>query len=121
MTDITLLSAVTMADQVRKKQISPVELAEAHLEKISSLNPKLNAFVEVIPERVRDAARDTEAAVMAGHPLGRVHGVPISIKSSVHVTGMKCESGTRLRAGTIAARMRLWSHGCAKLGRSFSG
>jgi Asp-tRNA(Asn)/Glu-tRNA(Gln) amidotransferase A subunit family amidase len=104
LTDITLLPAVTMADQVRKKEISPVELAEAHLDKISSLNPKLNAFVQVVPERVREAARDAEAAVMAGHALGRMHGVPISIKSSVDVTGMKCESGTRLRAGTIAAQ-----------------
>src|SRR5215471_10727853 len=93
-----------MADQVRRKQISPVELAEAHLEKISSLNPKLNAFVQVVPERVREAARDAEAAVMAGHPLGRVHGVPLSIKISVQVSGMKCESGTRLRAGTIAVQ-----------------
>src|SRR5215831_3560925 len=93
-----------MADQVRRKEVSPVELAEAHLEKISSLNPKLNAFVQVVPERVREAARDAEAAVMAGHPLGRVHGVPLSIKSSVQVSGMKCESGTRLRAGTIAAQ-----------------
>jgi Asp-tRNA(Asn)/Glu-tRNA(Gln) amidotransferase A subunit family amidase len=93
-----------MADQVRKKEISPVELADAHLEKISSLNPKLNAFVQVVPERVRDAARHAEAALMAGHPLGPMHGVPISIKSSIDVTGMKCESGTRLRAGTIAAQ-----------------
>jgi len=104
LTDITLLPAVTLADQVRKKEISPVELAEAHLEKISSLNPKLNAFVQVVPERVRDAARHAEAAVMASRPLGRVHGVPVSIKSSVDVAGMKCESGTRLRAGTIAAQ-----------------
>jgi Asp-tRNA(Asn)/Glu-tRNA(Gln) amidotransferase A subunit family amidase len=103
LTDITLLPAVTMADQVRQQEISPVELAEAHLEKISRLNPKLNAFVEVIPERVREAARDAEVAVMAGHSLGRMHGVPISIKSSVEVAGMKFESGTRLRAGTIAA------------------
>jgi Asp-tRNA(Asn)/Glu-tRNA(Gln) amidotransferase A subunit family amidase len=104
LTDITFLPAVTMADQVRKKEISPVELAEAHLEKISRLNPKLNAFVEVVPERVRDAARHAEDAVMAGLPLGRLHGVPISIKSSVGVTGMKFESGTRLRAGAIAAQ-----------------
>jgi Asp-tRNA(Asn)/Glu-tRNA(Gln) amidotransferase A subunit family amidase len=93
-----------MAEQVRKKEISPVELADAHLEKISSLNPKLNAFVQVVPERVRDAARHAEAALMAGHPLGPMHGVPISIKSSIDVTGMKCESGTRLRAGIIAAQ-----------------
>jgi Asp-tRNA(Asn)/Glu-tRNA(Gln) amidotransferase A subunit family amidase len=104
LTDITLLPAVTLADQVRKKEISPVELAEAHLEKISSLNPKLNAFVQVVPERVRDAARHAEAAVIGAHPLGRLHGVPVSIKSSVEVSGMKCESGTRLRAGTIAAQ-----------------
>jgi hypothetical protein len=45
MDELTFLSAVTMAEQVRKKKISPVELVEAHLTKIECLNPKLNAYV----------------------------------------------------------------------------
>ncbi|HYM78086.1 MAG TPA: amidase [Candidatus Dormibacteraeota bacterium] len=93
-----------MARQIREKKISPVELAEAHLAKIERLNPQLNAFVHVDPERVRREALAAETAVSGGQALGPLHGVPISVKSSVNVAGMKCEAGTRLRAGHIATK-----------------
>jgi Asp-tRNA(Asn)/Glu-tRNA(Gln) amidotransferase A subunit family amidase len=88
-----------MAEQIREKKVSPVEVAEAHLAKIERLNPKLNAFVQVEPERVRQQARAAQAAATSGKTLGPLHGVPISIKSSIEVAGLRCESGTRLRAG----------------------
>jgi Asp-tRNA(Asn)/Glu-tRNA(Gln) amidotransferase A subunit family amidase len=103
MTDLTFLPAVTMAEQIRTRKLSPVELAEAHLAKIARLNPKLNAFVHVDPDRVLREFRAAEAAVMKAAPLGPLHGVPISIKSSIDVVGLRCESGTRLRAGRIPA------------------
>jgi Asp-tRNA(Asn)/Glu-tRNA(Gln) amidotransferase A subunit family amidase len=102
MSDLTFLSAVVMAQQIREKKISPVEVADAHLAKIERLNPKLNAFVDVDMDRVRREARDAEAAVISGKTLGPLHGVPISIKSSLDVRGLRCEAGTRLRAGNIA-------------------
>jgi Asp-tRNA(Asn)/Glu-tRNA(Gln) amidotransferase A subunit family amidase len=102
MNDLTFLSAVEMARQIREKKISPVELAEAHLHKIQRLNPKLNAFVHVDSERVRSEARAAEVSLANNATLGPLHGVPVSIKSSVDVSGMKCESGTRLRAGYVA-------------------
>jgi Asp-tRNA(Asn)/Glu-tRNA(Gln) amidotransferase A subunit family amidase len=102
MSDLTFLPAVSMAEQVRNKKISPVELVEAHLAQIEKLNPKLNAFVQVDAERARRAARDAEIAVIQEQTLGPLHGVPISIKSSLAVAGMRCESGTRLRAGLVA-------------------
>jgi Asp-tRNA(Asn)/Glu-tRNA(Gln) amidotransferase A subunit family amidase len=101
MTDLTLASALDMEKGIREKKISPVELAEAHLAKIERLNPKLNAFVQVDPDRVRRQAREAEAAVMSRQVPGPLHGVPITIKSSIDVVGMKCEAGTRLRAGFV--------------------
>jgi Asp-tRNA(Asn)/Glu-tRNA(Gln) amidotransferase A subunit family amidase len=102
MSDQNFLSATAMAQQVRQKKISPVELVEAHLAQIEKLNPKLNAFVQVDATRARRAAEEAETAVMRQKPLGPLHGVPISIKSSISVAGLCCESGTRLRAGLIA-------------------
>lgn len=102
MRDLTFLPAVTLAQHIREKKVSAVEVAEAHLQKIERLNPKLNAFVEVNPERVRSEAGEADAAVGSGTALGPLHGVPISIKSSIEVAGMKCEAGTRLRAGVVA-------------------
>jgi Asp-tRNA(Asn)/Glu-tRNA(Gln) amidotransferase A subunit family amidase len=102
MNDPTFLPAVVMAAEVRAKKISPVELAEAHLAKIERLNPRLNAFVHVDADRVRREARTAEAEVMTGQAFGPLHGVPISIKSALEVAGLRCESGTRLRAGHVA-------------------
>jgi Asp-tRNA(Asn)/Glu-tRNA(Gln) amidotransferase A subunit family amidase len=104
MSELTFLSAAAMAEQIRNGGISPVELADAHLAKIERLNPKLNAFVHVDAARVRREALGAESAVSnrkTGATLGPLHGVPISIKSSLDVAGLRCESGTRLRAGFV--------------------
>ncbi len=103
MTLTSFPSACTLAAQIRNKEISPLEVARIHLDRIERLNPKLNAFVDCKPELVRAQARAAEAAVQRGDKLGALHGVPLSIKSSIDVAGHRCEAGTRLRAGYIAA------------------
>jgi Asp-tRNA(Asn)/Glu-tRNA(Gln) amidotransferase A subunit family amidase len=102
MNDLTFLSAFSMAEKIRKKKISPLELVTAHLAQIQKLNPKLNAFVQVDGDRATQSARDAESAMMNHAPLGPLHGVPLTIKSSFSVEGLCWESGTRLRAGLIA-------------------
>jgi Asp-tRNA(Asn)/Glu-tRNA(Gln) amidotransferase A subunit family amidase len=102
MSDMVFLSAGKMAELVRKKQISPVELVDAHFKQIEKLNSALNAFVELDYDRAQRAARDAEGAVVRAENLGSLHGVPISIKSSIGVAGLRHEAGTRLRAGVIA-------------------
>ena len=78
-------------------------MARLHLERIERLNPTLNAFVDCQPEAVLTQARNAEKAVSNGDHLGPLHGVPISVKSSIDVASHRCEAGTRLRAGYIAA------------------
>jgi Asp-tRNA(Asn)/Glu-tRNA(Gln) amidotransferase A subunit family amidase len=92
-----------MAELIRKKQISPVELIEAHLARIELLQPKINAFVQVDAERALAQARAAEAAVGTMQQLGPLHGVPVTIKSAIDVAGMRCEAGTKLRQGYIPA------------------
>lgn len=104
MDELVFLSAVAMAEQIRQKKISPVELVEAHLAQIARLNPHVNAFVALDEERARRTARDLEEAGMREEWRGPLHGVPVSIKSSIDVAGLPCESGTRLRAGHIASK-----------------
>jgi Asp-tRNA(Asn)/Glu-tRNA(Gln) amidotransferase A subunit family amidase len=102
MSDLTRLSAAEMADRIRRKLISPVELIRAHFERIHDFNPRLNAFVALDEERANIQAQLAESAVMREEPLGALHGVPISIKSSIDVEGLRCEAGTLLRKGNIA-------------------
>ena len=90
-----------MAQQIRAKKLSPVELVVAHLARIERFNPKINAFVHVDADRALDQARAAEVAVMQNHHLGGLHGVPISIKSSISVAGMPYEAGTKLREGVV--------------------
>ena len=104
MPDLTFLSAVCMAEQIREKRLSPVELVEAHLTRIQELNSKLNAFVQVDAEGARQQALWAEAAVRDGRELGVLHGVPLSIKSSIEVAGLRWEAGTKLRAGVRGER-----------------
>lgn len=103
MDELNFLSAGQMAEQVRQKKISPIELAQAHLARIQRLNPRLKAYIQVDEDRVLREARASEAAVMRGEIAGPLHGVPLSIKNSVSVAGYVHEVGTRLRAGTVAA------------------
>ena len=97
----SLPPASVIARRIRAREISPVEVAREHLERISRLNPSLNAFVDWQPELVWAQARAAEEAVLRGDELGPLHGVPVSIKSSIDVAGHRCEAGTRLRARAL--------------------
>jgi Asp-tRNA(Asn)/Glu-tRNA(Gln) amidotransferase A subunit family amidase len=98
-----LRSASEIAGLIRAKEVSPVEVARLHLERIERLNPTLNAFVDCRPEAVLSQARAAEEAVLRGDDLGPLHGVPVSIKACIDVAGHRCEAGSRLRAGNVAA------------------
>jgi len=121
MTAINFLSAARMAEQIRAGEISPVEVVNAHLAQIERVNLKLNAFVQVDSDGARKTAREAEIKVMRKQLLGPLHGIPVSIKSSISVAGMGCEAGTRLRAGFVAEEdaplvMRLKNAGAIVVG-----
>src|SRR5690349_6273364 len=103
MPELNFLSAVSMAERIRRRELSSVELVDAHLTRIEELNSRLNAFVQVDANGARQQARSAEAAVLRSEKLGPLHGVPVSIKSSIQVEGLRWESGSKLRAGVVAA------------------
>src|SRR5262245_1990575 len=95
-------SALTLADLVRRRALSPVEIVDACIARIEALNPQLNAFVGIDVDGARRAARKAEDMVMSGASLRALHGVPISVKSAIAVAGQPWETGSRLRAGVRA-------------------
>jgi amidase len=102
--DIVYISLAEMAEGIRAKKISALQLVDAHLSRIGELNPKLNAFVTVDSERARAQAKSATAALGSSaksNSIGPLHGVPISIKSSIDVAGLPCECGSVLRKGYI--------------------
>ena len=102
MTEATHVTAWRMAAGIREKRLSAVELVAAHFRRIRHLNAKLNAFVSIDEERANEQAKLADEAVAGGARLGPLHGVPVTIKSSVDVAGLPCETGTLLRQGRIA-------------------
>jgi Asp-tRNA(Asn)/Glu-tRNA(Gln) amidotransferase A subunit family amidase len=95
---LTSLSAVEMAAAISRRELKPTSLMEAHLERIARLNPDLNAFVHVDFKGARQQAAQAEAACEANKRLGPLHGVPLTMKSSIDVVGWPCACGSRLRA-----------------------
>src|SRR5712664_60859 len=88
--------------EIRSKNVSPVEIVELHLKRIEALQPKLNAFVHLDLEGARRQARAAENSVLRGAQLGSLHGVPLSIKSCIDVAGWPCSAGSLLRKDYIA-------------------
>jgi Asp-tRNA(Asn)/Glu-tRNA(Gln) amidotransferase A subunit family amidase len=96
------LDATELARRIRARALSPVEVARAHLDRISTVNPRINAIV-TLSERALDEAREAEAAAMRGELRGPLHGVPITIKDSFDMAGVRTTRGSRLFASHVPA------------------
>jgi Asp-tRNA(Asn)/Glu-tRNA(Gln) amidotransferase A subunit family amidase len=102
--DVVYISLTEMSERIPAKKLSPVELVDAHLARITQLNPRVNAFVTVDEKRAREQAKSAEAALSSSaksNSIGPLHGVPISIKSSIDVEGLPSECGSALRKGNV--------------------
>ncbi|NUR92792.1 MAG: amidase, partial [Nonomuraea sp.] len=97
MTELHYLSATEMARLVRTRQVSAVELLQAHLDRIEQVNPKVNAVVTLAAERAVDAARAADATA----PAGPLHGVPIAHKDLVDTAGIRTTYGSPLFADHV--------------------
>src|SRR5579859_149921 len=96
-------SLCLMASMVRERRISPVELIDAHFRQIAKHNSRINAFVVLLEEEAREAARQAEARVMRGETTGPLHGVPVTVKDSFDMAGLPTLCGSRFRLGHRAA------------------
>ncbi|GAB0120311.1 amidase [Acidisoma sp. 7E03] len=113
MTNTLVFSDATeLAALIRRKQLSPVEVVKAHLDRIDALNPKVNAIVTVAARALAEA-KEAEAAVMAGAALGPLHGVPFTVKDSIDTAGVPTQRGSPIFKGrtpdadaTSVARMK---------------
>ena len=87
-TDLCYMPAIELADAIRAKNLSAVEITSAVLNRIKRLEPKLNAFAYVAAEEAMDAAQAADRRLAKGDPIGPLHGVPVTIKDHEAVRGM---------------------------------
>ncbi len=93
-------SALELAAAIRRRQVSPVEVTEAVLERIALRDPDLNAFVTILADQALAEARRAEQEA----PRGPLHGVPVAVKDLFDVAGVLTTAGSRLRSRNQAER-----------------
>ncbi|TMQ69333.1 MAG: amidase [Candidatus Eisenbacteria bacterium] len=93
--DVLFLSAAELGPRIRRREISPVELTEACLDRIARLDSKLNAFAFVMTDQAREAARTAEREIEAGRYRGPLHGIPWGAKDLLATQGTPTTWGAR--------------------------
>ncbi|MDI4649521.1 amidase [Cohnella hashimotonis] len=90
-----------LAQQIESRQLSPVELAEASIERAAGLNPKLNAFVTMTAELALAQARQAEEEIMRGAYRGPLHGIPIVHKDLYYTKGIRTTCSSKILADFV--------------------
>jgi aspartyl-tRNA(Asn)/glutamyl-tRNA(Gln) amidotransferase subunit A len=109
---IVFMDATRMAELIAKRELSPVEVVQAHLDRIAEVNPKVNALVTMV-NGAMDAAKKAEAAVKSGAQLGPLHGVPFTVKDGIDTADVLTQRGSPIFKGrvpetdaTVVARLK---------------
>jgi len=99
--DLWWMSASDLATAIKTKKISPVEVVRILLERIESVNPKINAYVTVAVDSALAHAKKAEDAVMRRRRLGPLHGVPVAVKDTDLTKGIRTTMGSRLMENMV--------------------
>ena len=87
MSDLCFSSIDSMAARLQKREVSPVELTRAYLDRIQALDGSLHAFVNLMEESALEEARAAEQEIQQGHYRGPLHGIPVAVKDQYDVKG----------------------------------
>ena len=111
--DLIFSSVMSLSKAIRSKEVSSEEVVRAFLDRISSVNPKINAVVTLAAERAIEESRRADKELARGHLRGVLHGVPMTIKDSLDTAGVVSTAGTvgrkayvPKRDATVVARLR---------------
>ena len=94
--NIFVETILQLAELLRKRSVSPVEVTQKCLARIEQLNPTLNAFITVTADSALTQARQAEAEIMRGEWRGPLHGIPIGLKDLIDTAGVKTTAGSQL-------------------------
>ncbi len=113
MNDLTRQSAAVLADAIASKEVTAVEVTQAHLDRIDAVDGKVHAFLHVTADSALAQAKAVDAKVAAGTPLGSLAGVPLGLKDVLAMKGEPTTAGSKILEGwrppydsTVVARLR---------------
>ncbi|HEY4162209.1 MAG TPA: amidase, partial [Dongiaceae bacterium] len=95
------MDASRMAELIAQRELSPVEVMQAHLDRIAEVDSKVNAIV-ALADGALEAAERAEAAVRSGEQVGPLHGVPFTAKDALDAAGMLSQRGSPIFKGRVA-------------------
>jgi amidase len=101
MNEIWQLSANELAQRIALRELSSMEVVDAHLARIDAVNPVLNAIVRVLADEARAAAEKADRRLAAGEMVGPLHGVPFTIKENIDMAGLPTTWGVPALAQAI--------------------
>ena len=99
--ELVAQTAHQLADLIKRKEASPVQIVEACLERIERLNPRLNAFISVTEKQALAQAREAEREIRGGHYRGPLHGIPYAPKDIFATQGILTTNGSKATADWI--------------------
>jgi aspartyl-tRNA(Asn)/glutamyl-tRNA(Gln) amidotransferase subunit A len=94
--ELCYMSAGQLSRLIQSREVSPVEVIDAHLSRIQSTDKVLNSFITLLPEQAQAAARRAESEINSGSYRGPLHGIPVGLKDLFNTGGIRTTSGTRL-------------------------
>jgi aspartyl-tRNA(Asn)/glutamyl-tRNA(Gln) amidotransferase subunit A len=94
--NILNLTIKDLSKYISSGEISPVDLIDATLERITRLNSKLNAFITVLDDSARQDAENAEMQIKQGNYRGPLHGVPVCLKDLIYMKGVRSTSGSKI-------------------------
>ena len=102
--DLCFLSIAEASEAIRTRKLSPVELTQAHLDRIERVDHKVHAFITITADRALDDARRAEAEIEAGDYRGPMHGIPYSLKDNIETAGILTTGNSRLLIDSVPAQ-----------------
>ena len=79
-TALPFLTVAELAQLIQQREVSPVDVVQAYLDRIDQVDSKLNSYITVCRDEALEEARLAEEAIAAGNYLGPMHGIPVSVK-----------------------------------------
>ena len=100
-TELCYLTMREAGQLLKRRELSPVELTRAFLDRIETLDGKLQAYITVLPQRAMAAARTAEAEMLRGEYRGPLHGIPIALKDLYDTKGIRTTASSRVMADRV--------------------
>lgn len=94
--DLCYKTAYSLSKLIRAKELSPVELLQAYLDRIAITDTALNSFISYPGEEALESAKLAEREVLSGHYRGPLHGIPVGLKDLFYVKGLKNTAGSKI-------------------------